>query len=134
MKKLLIFLFAFTMGLGSSLQAHAGLFNRGTDSSGNQLIYDSNFNITWYDYTQTSDTWQNQMNWASALTVDFGGSTYDDWRLPSTVDGPYVLVMTEQPQAASTLQAASWGICTTQSLQTQGIATLPAVVLLRDWD
>ena len=32
--------------------------------------------------------WQTQMNWASALTVTFGGTIYDDWRLPSTVDGP----------------------------------------------
>ncbi|MDD5450914.1 MAG: PEP-CTERM sorting domain-containing protein [Desulfovibrionales bacterium] len=30
------------------------------------------------------------MTWASDLTVNFGGHIYDDWRLPSTVDGLYV--------------------------------------------
>lgn len=69
---------------------HAELFNRGTDSLGNQLIYDSDLDITWYDYTTSSNTWQNQMNWAATLTVDFGGTIFDDWRLPTTVDGPPV--------------------------------------------
>lgn len=74
----------------SSFSAQAELFNRGTDSLGNQLIYDSDLNITWYDFTNSVDTWQNQVNWASGLTVDFGGTIYDDWRLPTTVDGPWV--------------------------------------------
>ncbi len=73
-----------------SMQANAALTNLGTDSLGNPLIYDSDFNITWYDYTKSQDTWDNQMTWASGLTVNFGGTIYDDWRLPSTVDGPYV--------------------------------------------
>lgn len=30
--------------------ANAELFVRGTDSLGYQLIYDSDLNITWYDY------------------------------------------------------------------------------------
>ena len=61
--------------------------NRGTDSLGNRLIYDSDLDITWYDYTNDYDTWQNQMDWAGALYVDFGGTHYTDWRLPTTVDG-----------------------------------------------
>ena len=72
------------------MQAHATLFNQGTDSLGNRLIYDSDLNITWYDYTRSGDTWQNQVNWADALSVTFGGNTYTDWRMPTTVDGPYV--------------------------------------------
>ena len=79
-----------TMVLVFSLQANAALENRGTDSLGNRLIYDSDLNITWYDYSSSNDTWQNQMDWADALSVDFDGNVYDDWRLPSTVDGPYV--------------------------------------------
>ena len=63
--------------------------NRGTDSLGNRLIYDSDLNITWYDYSKSWDTWQNQVNWASGLSVTFGSNTYTDWRLPSTVDGTY---------------------------------------------
>ena len=68
------------------MQGHADLYNRGTDSLGNQLIYDSDRDITWYDYTPSYNSWQNQMDWASALTVTFGGTIYDDWRLPSALN------------------------------------------------
>ena len=80
----------FTVFFIFSLSAHAELLNRGTDSLGNRLIYDTDFNITWYDYTKGYDRLQNQMSWASALTVNLGDNIYDDWRLPSTVDGPYI--------------------------------------------
>ena len=88
MKRIFIFIFALAMVLGFSLQAHATLFNQGTDSLNNRLIYDSDLNITWYDYTNPPNTWQNQVNWADALDVNFGGTHYTDWRLPTTVDGP----------------------------------------------
>jgi hypothetical protein len=92
MKKIFVFLFVLVMVLGVSMQAHAALSNRGTDINGNRLIYDSDLNITWYDYTNSMDNWNNQMNWASALSVSGGDlvGVYDDWRLPSTVDGPDV--------------------------------------------
>jgi len=79
----------FTLFFLFTLSAHAELFNRGTDSLGNRLIYDSDLDVTWYDYTNSHDTWQNQINWASGLTVNFGDNIYDDWRLPTTVDGPF---------------------------------------------
>jgi len=91
MKQILAIFFVLSLLSGLSLQAHAELFNRGTDTLGNRLIYDSDLNITWYDYTKSRDYWENQMTWASDLTVNFNGSTYDDWRLPISVDGPYVL-------------------------------------------
>jgi len=76
-----------------SFQANAELFNRGTDSLGNRLIYDSDLNITWYDYTHwgnggwgQSGTWQYHTDWASTLSVNFNGEVYDDWRLPLTFD------------------------------------------------
>jgi hypothetical protein len=50
------------------------------------LIYDTDLNITWYDYTKSADTWSNQKDWAAGLAV--GGVT--GWRLPSTIDGPSV--------------------------------------------
>ena len=90
MKRIFTFIFVLALVLGFSMHALADLYNRGTDNFGYQLIYDSDLNVTWYDYTKSWDTWQNQMSWASALTVDFGGNTYDDWRLPSSVDGPVV--------------------------------------------
>jgi hypothetical protein len=64
--------------------ANAELFNRGTDSLGNRLIYDSDLNITWYDYSNSSADWYEQVNWASYLQVNFGGTNYNDWRLPDS--------------------------------------------------
>lgn len=87
MKQLLTVLFFLILILGFSLQAQADLFNRGSDSAGNRLIYDSDRNITWYDYANSYTNWWNQMAWASQLTVNFDGTIYDDWRLPSTVPG-----------------------------------------------
>lgn len=88
MKKIMkktILLFAIA-AMGFAATANATLINRGADTLGNRLIYDDDLNITWYDYTSLSDTWQNQMNWASNLSVTFGSRTFDDWRLPSTVE------------------------------------------------
>ena len=34
--------------------ANAALIVRGTDSLGNQLIYDDDLDITWYDYSKTA--------------------------------------------------------------------------------
>ena len=84
MKRIFTFLFVISMVLGFSVQAHADLYLRGTDSAGNRLIYDSDLDITWYDYSNPVNTWQNQMNWAGALDVDVGGYHYTDWRLPTT--------------------------------------------------
>lgn len=71
--------------LAASFSAQATLMVEGRDSLGNQLIYDNVLNVTWYDFTSDLDTWQNQVNWAQALTVNFGGSVYSDWRLPTTL-------------------------------------------------
>ena len=65
MKRIFILTVIMAMVLVFSMQAHAALSNRGTDSLGNRLIYDSDLNITWYDYTNYYDTWQYQMNWAA---------------------------------------------------------------------
>jgi hypothetical protein len=67
-------------------QAHAALINLGTDSLGNRLIYDTEFDITWYDYTNYVGFWQDTMDWASGLSVTFGSNIYEDWRLPSALN------------------------------------------------
>jgi hypothetical protein len=69
---------------GFSMQAHSGLLVRGVDDLGNRLIYDNDLDITWYDYRGLAETWQNQLDWASGLVVNFGVNVYDDWRLPTT--------------------------------------------------
>lgn len=87
MKQLFAFLFVLTLVLGFSLQTQAELFNRGTDSAGNRLIYDNDLNITWYDYTREPDVFQDyQTGWARALDIDFGGNHYTDWRLPKCLN------------------------------------------------
>jgi len=73
--------------LSSSTSIHAELFNRGTDSLGNRLIYDSDLNITWYDYTNPYQRWGHQMTWAANLSISFGGTTFNDWRLTYTAGG-----------------------------------------------
>jgi len=80
MKKAL-FIVSMAVILGFSTLTHAALVD-----NGNGLIYDTDLNITWYDYTNSKDFWSNQMSWAQGLNV--GGVT--GWRLPSTVDGQFV--------------------------------------------
>ncbi len=88
--KLLILITALlVMGSLFSMQADAALQNLGMDSRGNRLIYDTDLDITWYDFSNSLDTWQNQVKWSSDLTLDFGGNIYSDWRLPTAVDGLY---------------------------------------------
>lgn len=90
MKRIFGLLMVLAMVVGLSVPAHATLILRGTDTLGNRLIYDDDLNITWYDYTKSYDEWLNQVNWADALSVTFGSTDYEDWRLPSTVDGQFV--------------------------------------------
>ncbi len=90
MKRIFGLLVAVVIVFGFTVSAHATLILKGMDSLSNRLIYDTDLDITWYDYTNSVNTWQNQVNWADALSVTFGSNTYTDWRLPTTVDGPYV--------------------------------------------
>jgi hypothetical protein len=81
MKTFTVFLCILCIAIpGFSTFAHAALQN-----NGGGLIYDTDLNITWYDYTKSQAHWPDQVAWAAGLTV--GGVT--GWRLPSTVDGPY---------------------------------------------
>lgn len=81
-----------SMGGGN---AQATLINKGlgiitSGGSGScNLIYDSDLNITWLDYTNPRDGWENQLSWAKQLSVSFNGTELQGWRLPATVDGVY---------------------------------------------
>ena len=90
MKRILFCMLAMLVVFALVTPAHAFLINRGTDTLGNRLIYDNDLDITWYDFSNAANSWQNQVNWALGLSVTFGSTTYDDWRLPLTVDGLYV--------------------------------------------
>jgi len=121
MKRIFILLVIMAMVLGFSMQAQAALQNLGTDSLGNRLIYDSDLNITWYDYSNSVNTWQNQMNWASGLSVNFGGNVYDDWRLPATVDGPYVFGYDGTTTGGSNITSSEMGHLFYTELGNKGI-------------
>jgi len=54
-------------------------------NKGNGFIYDTDLNITWYDYSQVAPTWADAVDWVSTLTVD----GVSGWRLPSSALGAY---------------------------------------------
>jgi len=95
--KLLAGLVAGLLVVGLAGMANATLIVRNTDAAGNQLIYDTDLNITWYDYTRGNvpihsgayggDLWSASTDWATALEVSIDGVVYNDWRLPSTWAG-----------------------------------------------
>ena len=109
MKKIFTSGSILVMVFGLSLQVHATLYNRGADSCGNDLIYDSDLNITWYDYTPDTNTWQNQVNWAGALTVNFNGTIIGGWRLPRTVDAPFAWGFNGTTTAGSNITSSEMG-------------------------
>jgi hypothetical protein len=82
--KRLMFVAVLAVVLGFSTLANAALVN-----NGGGLIYDTDLNITWYDAADYPRNWSDSKTWAAGLTV--GNTTAGTWRLPSTVDGPYVL-------------------------------------------
>ena len=90
MKTLFIAISTVVIALFASVQSHAALQNVGTDSLGNNLIYDSDLDITWYDFTSKAATWQDQLNWADRLVVEMNGTLLSDWRLPTVIDGAEV--------------------------------------------
>ena len=90
MKRIMVLIIAIVAVLGFAAQSHASLTVVGTDSLGNQLIYDSALNVTWYDYTYhpgNGTTWSNAENWANNLTVNFNGRNITGWTLPTSFDG-----------------------------------------------
>lgn len=85
-------LIALLFVLGLSVHTHAALLPQGQGTSVHgeyNLIYDSDLDITWYDYTNIipNISWGGQNNWALNLTVYAGGTKYSDWRLPAADPG-----------------------------------------------
>ena len=61
MKKILFCATKMITALCLSTRAHAVLINKGTDTPGNRLIYDDDCDITWYDFSNALDTWDNKL-------------------------------------------------------------------------
>jgi hypothetical protein len=91
MRKILIAVMAMVSMFWFATPTHATLWDKGGG-----LIYDDYLKITWLqdaNYAKTSGynidgrmDWDQATTWAANLV--YGG--YSDWRLPTTVDGPYV--------------------------------------------
>jgi hypothetical protein len=84
MKRLILCAATIAMVTGLSSQGYASLIVRGTDTLGNRIIYDNDRNLTWYDFTNTVGSWNAQLGWAAGLSVEYSGTTYTDWFLPSS--------------------------------------------------
>ncbi|MCP3872230.1 MAG: hypothetical protein GY699_03625 [Desulfobacteraceae bacterium] len=82
MKKILFLFFSITIIMNSGI-ANADLSVKGATDTGYQLIYDSDQNITWLDFT-----YQNHWNAIdlSAFSIEFDGQTIGNWRLPEIID------------------------------------------------
>jgi hypothetical protein len=85
-KKLRLVLGALAVSVLATPSYASSLTVLGTDSLGNQLIYDSALNVTWYDSTNFG-TPSALNTWATNLTVNFNGQNITGWQLPTTVDG-----------------------------------------------
>jgi len=96
MKKLLVLLCVMLFFFGVTGAANAVLIDLGGG-----LIYDSDKNITWLqdaNYARTSGydsdgkmSWDKAVDWADTLTYydEKRDVTWCNWRLPTTVDGPF---------------------------------------------
>ncbi len=84
---------ASVLTLGGGSPGHANLVMTGTANymgAERGLIYDTDLDITWLDYSRAEDSWPLQVSWAADLSLTVNGVTYDNWRLPTTVDGLFV--------------------------------------------
>ncbi len=71
--------------------AHAALIEEGAlfyDGADRKIIYDTDLDITWLDYTKAPATWNKQDAWATDLSFEINGIIYDNWRLPSAGQSP----------------------------------------------
>jgi hypothetical protein len=92
MRKVLFVMFLAAV-LGFSTLAHATLTIVGS-YNGNNLIYQNDSldpdnplkGITWYDYTNSPDTWASQKSWALHLSMTVNGKIIEGWRLPTALN------------------------------------------------
>jgi hypothetical protein len=103
MKKSMVVLCAMVLVFGVVGNAGATLEVIGTANylgGTYNLIYENDQDLVWLDYTKERAGWNIEMSWAAGLNLS-GVLTYNlncgisvtwggDWRLPSTVDGPWV--------------------------------------------
>ena len=80
---------ALLAGLALSGAAHATLIGRDLNGSigSFEAYYDTDLDITWLANTNVNGqmNWANAMAWAANLSYTDGVNTYDNWRLPTTL-------------------------------------------------
>jgi hypothetical protein len=86
-KKILLFLVGviIVFGLGTSIKAD--LILRGEDNLGHNLVYDTDLDITWYDFSHFSPEYNDAVIWVDQLSVRVSTIEFTDWRLPSILEG-----------------------------------------------
>ncbi len=82
-KKTLFFLIGMIVVFVLGTTARADLLLRGEDNLGHNLIYDTDLDITWYDFSHFSPEYEDAIIWADQLSVKVGTTEFTDWRLPS---------------------------------------------------
>ena len=85
--KILFFIISAVVIIGMSTTAKADLILRGEDSLGYNLVYDTDLDITWYDFSNFAPAYQDAVIWADQLSVRVGTVEFTDWRLPSLIEG-----------------------------------------------
>jgi hypothetical protein len=58
-KKMIFSLLAMIVVIGLGTTARADLILRGTDNGGNNLVYDTDLDITWYDLSYFTPEYQD---------------------------------------------------------------------------
>ena len=86
MKKTIFFLISMIVVIGLGITSRADLILRGEDNIGHNLVYDTDLDITWYDYSHLAPEYEDAVNWADQLSVRVGTIEFTDWRLPALLE------------------------------------------------
>jgi hypothetical protein len=85
--KILFLIISMLVVVGMGRTSKADLILRGEDSLGYNLVYDTDLDITWYDFSHFAPAYQDAVIWADQLSVRVGTVEFTDWRLPSLIEG-----------------------------------------------
>ncbi len=86
-KNILFFLISIILIVGMGITSKADLILKGEDNLGYNLVYDTDLNITWYDFSHFAPAYHDAVIWADQLSVKVGSIEFTDWRLPSFIEG-----------------------------------------------
>ncbi len=85
-EKILLFLVGVIVVFGLGTSVKADLILRGEDNLGHNLVYDTDLDITWYDFSHFSPEYNDAVIWVDQLSVRVSTIEFTDWRLPSILE------------------------------------------------